>query len=173
MEGAVIREDNETVRQNLITLVNNGLSTRKEVTVSGYDESTNTIEKSVVVTVQGNYTADEVEANPQLAQQAELDITFKSESGQILFSKTFTADNYDSVGKPSTARAFSCYGDCMGNFGYLDSWVYGYTSALGGFAGSFASSNLVGALLGGSTVIGVHSGCFYGCVGSWIWYDVL
>lgn len=174
MDEAYIREDSETGQQALVTPINDGVDTRREVTVSGYNESTNSIEKSIVVTVQGNYTAAEVVANPQLADQAELDITFQAETGEILFSHTFTAQNYNNMSAAKAAvTTSSCYWDCMISGGGLNGWLFGYTSTLGGIAGTFASSNVVGALLGASAAIGVHTGCFYGCLASWLWYDVL
>lgn len=130
-------------------------------------------EKAIVVTVQGNYSAAEIDANPQLADQAELDITFQSQTGQILYSRTYTAQNYNMVAPAAMGTSIdpaSCYIDCMVNFGYLDDWPKIYVTALGIYASYFAETNLVGALLGVASIIGVHTGCFYGCLAAWIWF---
>lgn len=171
MDDAYIREDTETEgRQALVTPIEDGDNTTRIATVSGYDEATNSIEKTVTVTVDGNYSAAEVEANPDLAEQAELDVTIKAQNGEVLFSHTYTADNYnDPPAKTIAGGPVGCYIDCMTNIGYLSTWEQIYLGAIGPIAANWASSSVVGALLTAAAIIGVHSGCFYGCLAQWIW----
>jgi|AntDeeMinimDraft_5_1070356.scaffolds.fasta_scaffold21232_2 hypothetical protein len=143
--------------------------------MSGYNESTNSIEKSIVITVEGNYTAAEMDANPQLAEQAEIDVTFESQNGQIIYSNTLNSDNYNNTSAARIATAagpFGCYGDCILSGGHTFSgWTFHYTnlfvSALG-----IGASTVFSAVATFGTSLAIHGGCVWGCLASWLWFDV-
>ncbi|MEL7833021.1 hypothetical protein [Fodinibius sp. Rm-B-1B1-1] len=175
MDEAVISEDNDTRQQTLVTPINDSDNTRVKATVSGYNETTNSIEKTIVVTVDGNYSVAQIDANPQLADQAEVTVTFETQSGQTLFSQTYTKQNWNNTDVPKLGESptmNSCYWDCMANYGYTFSgWQFAYSTTLLGSTGGFMSSGPLGALAGLSTTLGVHTGCGWGCFASWIWFD--